>query len=92
LIFHSVSTYMRFKLLPPSINTSLEVKPPICASRTRADVLGAGSLVGDPTDRTRSGALTSSSTREMLVVRARHGKPPFRASSRHDLSGAPSGS
>jgi hypothetical protein len=29
LIFHSMSAYMRFKLLPPSMITFLEVKPPI---------------------------------------------------------------
>jgi hypothetical protein len=41
-----VSAYMRFRLLPPSMNTFLEVKPPICASRTKAWCPGRGIFGG----------------------------------------------
>jgi hypothetical protein len=46
LIFHNVSAEMRFRLLPPSMNTFFEEKPPIYASRTRAWCPGRGIFSG----------------------------------------------
>jgi hypothetical protein len=50
--------------------------------------MGVGSSVDELIDRTRSGALTSSGTQEMLVVHVRREKLLFRAFSGCGLLGA----
>jgi hypothetical protein len=46
LILRRVSAYIRFRLLPPSMNTFFEVNPPIYASRTKAWCPGRGIFGG----------------------------------------------